>query len=492
MAYQVLARKWRPKNFDELIGQQSVQQTLTNALLQNRVYPVLLFTGPRGTGKTSTARILAKTLCCQNKVQNQPCNQCQECLLIQDGKSLNVIEIDGASNNGVDAVRDLRDTISYMPSQGSHKVYIIDEVHMLSNSAFNALLKTLEEPPEHVIFVLATTEAHKIPQTVASRSQKLDFHLISPVLIKDQLEKIAQNENISLDEKALWLIAKQAQGSLRDAQSLLDQMITFCGQKITTEKVVSLLGLMDSELIVQCLQAIIQRNDKQMLQVIKGLASKGCEPKIVLQSLIEGLRDLLLLKVNPDNQPLLVQSSQEEIDQLKKMIHQTSYQDLHFLFDMVLKGEREIFFSSDSQLVLEILLLRFCQSPQLEDISSLALSSSPAQADHSPKKKASANLETQNIPRPASSLEVQKTTVQNFETQTSEIPKQKSQHFESQSVSQQTKTQKTQSSETQKTQKTPLKLNSLKLKRLNPLKLKRLNPLKLKRLNPLKLKRLNL
>ena len=368
MAYEVLARKWRPKNFSELIGQNSVQQTLTNALKHNRLYPVLLFTGPRGTGKTSSARILAKTLRCQHQTNFIPCDQCEDCLLIQDSRHLDVMEIDGASNNGVEAVRELRDTVSYMPSTGSWKIYIIDEVHMLSNSAFNALLKTFEEPPKHVLFIMATTESHKIPQTVLSRSQKLDFHLLSPQLIKNQLEKICKKEKFSIKEEVLWIIAKQAHGSLRDGQSLLDQMITFCGEDLSSEKVTKFLGLSDPQILFQCLQALIHRDEKKMIAVIESLRTKGNEPKRFLQSLIESFRDFLLLKKNPENQPELVQASKQDIEQMKQEIKNISYEELHFLFDMLLKGEREMAFCYDNQLVLEVLLLRFCRSPRLENI----------------------------------------------------------------------------------------------------------------------------
>ena len=299
MAYEVLARKWRPKNFAELLGQDSVQRTLINALKQNRLYPVLLFTGPRGTGKTSSARILAKTLRCQNQKNFIPCDQCEDCLLIQDSRHLDVIEIDGASNNGVDAIRELRDKISYMPSAGSWKIYIIDEVHMLSNSAFNALLKTLEEPPKHILFIMATTESHKIPQTVLSRSQRLDFHLLSPHLIKKQLEKICKKGGILAPEKVLWMIAKQARGSLRDGQNLLDQVITFCGEDLIPEKVTGLLGLSDPRILLKGLQALIHRDEEKMITVIESLRIRGHEPKLFLQNLIEALRDLIFLKKTP-------------------------------------------------------------------------------------------------------------------------------------------------------------------------------------------------
>ena len=372
MAYEVLARKWRPKNFSELIGQPSVRQTLINALKQDRLYPVLLFTGPRGTGKTSSARILAKSLRCQNQKEGIPCDQCENCMLIQDSRHLDVIEIDGASNNGVDAVRELRDTVNYMPSTGFWKIYIIDEVHMLSNSAFNALLKTFEEPPDHVLFIMATTESQKIPQTVLSRVQRLDFHLISLNLIKKQLEDICKKEGFSIKEEILWIIAKQARGSIRDGQSLLDQAITFCGEDLSCEKVTELLGLSDPQILFQCLQALVHRKEGQMIEVIESLRTKGGEPRLFLQSLIESLVNLLFLKKNPENNPELVQASRQEIEQMKKEVNGISYEDLHFLFDILLKGEREMALCHDSQMVLEVLLLRFCHAPRLESIVPLA------------------------------------------------------------------------------------------------------------------------
>ena len=367
--YQALARKWRPRNFSELAGQEAARKTLENSLRQGRLHPVLLFTGPRGTGKTSTARILAKTVRCPHVKGLFPCGKCDSCLMIQEGKSLDVLEIDGASNNGVDAVRGLRETVSYMPSTGSRKIYIIDEAHMLSNSAFNALLKTLEEPPEHVIFIMATTEARKIPQTVLSRCQRLDFHLIPPLLIKQQLETISQAENIPVREDALWLIARQAKGSLRDGQGLLDQMAAFCKGEVTKEKIIDVLGLSDRNIILRALEAVIKRDEALMIEVIRDLRSTGGEAALALQDLIEGLRDLMLLKLNPDNSPPLVQTSRQEIESLKKTGEGASYEDLHFLFDMALKGERELSFSHDSQMVLEVLLLRFAQAPRIEAIA---------------------------------------------------------------------------------------------------------------------------
>ena len=370
MSYQVLARKWRPRNFQELVGQNSVSQTLTNALKKGRLYPALIFTGPRGTGKTSTARIVAKSLRCRGKTKDfQPCEACQDCLFISNSRHLDVMEIDGASNNGVEAIRELRDRVAYMPSTGYWKIYIIDEVHMLSNSAFNALLKTLEEPPKHVIFIMATTESHKIPSTVLSRCQKIDFHLLSAPVIKNQLEKICHKESFQISENILWMIAKQAQGSLRDAQSLLDQVITFCGDNSNEIEARRLLGLSDPQILETCLKALLAQEEQKMILLIADLRSKSVSPKVFLQNLLASLSQLLFLKKNPNNTPPLLHCSQEEINRKKKLISSTSYEQIHFLFDMLLKGEREINLCYDSELVLEVLLLRLCSAPQIETLA---------------------------------------------------------------------------------------------------------------------------
>ena len=370
MSYQVLARKWRPKNFSELVGQDSVRQTLTNALKQKRLYPVLIFTGPRGTGKTSTARIVAKSLRCQYQKENIPCDQCEDCLLIGESRHLDVIEIDGASNNGVDAVRELRDTVAYMPGSGRWKIYIIDEVHMLSQSAFNALLKTLEEPPSHALFIMATTESHKIPLTVLSRAQKLDFHLLPPLAVKTQLEKICKKEGFDISDSILWLLAKQSQGSLRDAQSLLDQVITFCGNN--KEEVIKILGLSDPQLLKDCLSALLRKKEEDIVKLIARLREKGAEAKLFLQNLIETFSQLLFLKQNPGNDPPLVQAGEEDIEFMKQEIHSIRYEELNFLFDMLLKGEKEMNLCQDSQMILEVLLLRLCSAPQIEEIIPLS------------------------------------------------------------------------------------------------------------------------
>ena len=369
MSYEVLARKFRPRNLSELVGQDSIRQTLTNALRKDRLYPVLLFAGPRGTGKTSSARILAKILRCPHKKDLIPCDECKDCLLIQESRHLDVIEIDGASNTGVDSIRELKDNLSYMPTAGQWKIYIIDEVHMLSNSAFNALLKTLEEPPAHIIFIFATTESHKIPSTVLSRAQRLDFHTLAPGLIKNQLELICKKEKLAVPEEVLWTIARQAQGSLRDAQSLLDQLLTFSGgEDLSVESASKQLGLSDPLLTKKALKALVQGEEQAMALLIEELRVKGTEPKVFLQSLCEGLSRFLFLKKNPENRPELVYASKEEIQEMQEEIREISYEHLHFLFDMLLKGEKEMAYCHDSRLALEVFLLRASGAGRLESL----------------------------------------------------------------------------------------------------------------------------
>ena len=371
MSYQVLARKWRPVVFKDLIGQESVVRILTNSLKGKRLHPCLIFAGPRGTGKTSTARILAKSLSC-SAVQNlEPCNQCSICQDINNSRSLDVMEIDGASHNGVEAIRRLKDTISCMPSSGRFKIYIIDEVHMLSVSAFNALLKTLEEPPAHVIFIMATTEMRKIPATVLSRVQILQFRQIADHLIHKHLQKICQVEQAQADETALWMLTREAQGSLRDAQGLLDQMMTFCHKKFQAEDVSRVLGLTERSLLNDSLQSLLNRDSKQMLTVLNRLYVKATEPSVFLQNLILELRNLLLLKLNStDNATHLIHLSKEEKEKMKKWIQNSSCEELHLLFDMALKGASEINRVQDTKVFLEMLLLRMCQAPYIETLFS--------------------------------------------------------------------------------------------------------------------------
>lgn len=370
MSYEVIARRWRPQDFTGLIGQDHVRTTLLNALKAGRLHHALLFTGPRGTGKTSTARILAKALRCPNAVNYVPCNQCSECQEIAEGRSLNVIEIDGASNNGVDAIRELRDTVGYMPSSGKHKLYIIDEVHMLSTSAFNALLKTLEEPPEHVYFVMATTEAHKIPNTILSRCQRFDFRRIPTRVITQHLQTICERDGIQFEPDALWTIARQGDGSMRDAQSLLDQVINFTDANLKRDLVVATLGLTDRGLLLDILAALMGARIENVLEGIAALHHSGGDPKLFLLDVMEQIRNALLLKLGSSRE--LIDLPDAEQEALLKMSAHLTPEDLHLLFDMTLKGAQDLTRANDPLLVLEMILMRITSAPRIHDIKTAA------------------------------------------------------------------------------------------------------------------------
>jgi DNA polymerase-3 subunit gamma/tau len=378
LSYQVLARKWRSQTFAELVGQEHVVTTLLNALKSARMPHALLFTGARGVGKTSVARILAKSLRCPNAVDFVPCNQCSDCSEIAAGRAVDVIEIDGASNNGVENIRELRETVGYMPSHGKYKIYIIDEVHMLSTSAFNALLKTLEEPPPHVIFIFATTEVQKIPVTILSRCQRFDFRRIPIKKIVNHLKTIVDAENVTAESQALWLIGRESDGSMRDGQSLLDQVITFCGNNITLAQVIDVLGLTDRTLLSETLNALISRNASDCLKIIEQVFHHGYDPKQFAQDLLEHLRNLMIVKVSnvvrtSSNKGSLdfLDLPEQEIEELERVSKNLSNEDVHLMFDMTLKGVTDILRAQDPRIVLEMLLLRLSQAPRLTSIDEL-------------------------------------------------------------------------------------------------------------------------
>lgn len=371
LSYQVLARKWRPQSFDELVGQTHVSQTLLNALRSGRLPHALLFSGARGVGKTSSARIFAKSLRCPNAKDFVPCNQCSTCEDIAKGSDVNVIEIDGASNNGVDAIRELRETVGFMPSSGKFKTYIIDEVHMLSTSAFNALLKTLEEPPPHVVFIFATTEPQKIPVTILSRCQRFDFRRIPTRQIAERLKLICDTENVQYEMEALWTIARQAEGALRDSQSLLDQAITYCDNHVTQEKVTQVLGLTPRVLLLETLNALVHRDSNASMQVIEKLYSGGFDSSVFVQDLLEQLRHFLIVKLNPTEASGLVDLPESEIRALQELSEKLSSEDVHLLFDMTLKGANDLIRAQNPRVVLEMLLLRMANAPRVIDIAKL-------------------------------------------------------------------------------------------------------------------------
>jgi DNA polymerase-3 subunit gamma/tau len=332
VSYQVFARKYRPQTFDDLVGQTHVTRTLKNAVEQNRLAHAYLFVGPRGIGKTSTARILAKALNCVNGPTVTPCGVCDSCREIAQGNSLDVLEIDGASNNGVEQVRELRDNVRYAPSKGKFKIYIIDEVHMLTSAAFNALLKTLEEPPPHVKFIFATTEPQKVLPTILSRCQRFDLHRIPANLIAQHLQFIAGKETIVLDPAAAHAIAKGADGGLRDAESMLDQLVAFCGDKIAEPDVLSVFGFTSEQTVAQFTEKILRGETPEALELLHVEAESGKDMMKLMSDLISYLRDLLVGKVkpealaddlNPDLQKSLEsQAAMIETDRLLELIDQ--------------------------------------------------------------------------------------------------------------------------------------------------------------------------
>ncbi len=357
MAYLVLARKWRPQTFDAVVGQEHVTQTLKNAIRQNRVAHAFIFTGARGVGKTSVARILAKALNCQNGPSIIPCNQCPSCQEITGGSSVDVYEIDGASNRGINEIRELRENIMYTPAKGRYKIYIIDEVHMLTQEAFNALLKTLEEPPRHIIFMMATTQPHKVPTTILSRCQRYDFRRIPLQDVLAHLKKVIDKEAIEIDEDALSLIAKQAEGSIRDALSLLDQLVSASMQKITCQEVTDILGVIDSELVRSAGDAIINGDISQCINVVDQVYRYGYDIRNFCEHLMTHFRNLMVIKTC--KQPhLLIDASHDELAELDKTAQTIDLETLQQYFYTILDGIRDMRQLGSSELMLEILLIK--------------------------------------------------------------------------------------------------------------------------------------
>lgn len=290
------ARKWRPQLFEDIVGQSHVTTTLRNAIATNRLSHAYIFSGPRGVGKTTTARILAKVVNCLHPEKNNPDNTCELCREISEGRSVNVFEIDGASNRGVDEIRNLREAVRYAPAKGSYKVYVIDEVHMLTKEAFNALLKTLEEPPPYVVFIFATTEIHKVPLTILSRCQRFDFRRIAIEEIQASLRHIADEEHVTIEDDALLLVAKRGDGSLRDAQSLFDQIVSFCGTTITAQQIIGMFNMVDAEFYFRVTEAIAAKDTKQGFQIVEETVTRGFDLREFLSGLIEHFRNLLVVR----------------------------------------------------------------------------------------------------------------------------------------------------------------------------------------------------
>ncbi len=358
MSYQVLARKYRPQSFEEAIGQEPATRTLKNAIAQQRLHHAYLFTGPRGVGKTSLARIFAKCINCEKGPTTAPCQACTPCEEITAGSSMDVQEIDGASNTSVDDIRSLRENAKYTPGSGRYKIYIIDEVHMLSKSAFAALLKTLEEPPDHVRFIFATTDPEKIPATILSRVLRFDFRRPSTELLLTHLERIAADEKIDVPREALLWIARQAEGSVRDSLSLFDRVISFAGDKITEADVLQALGISGRNAVLQLLDHVITRNTEGALQFVNDLYNEGQDIKQFGQDLMEAIRDVLVFKVTGDKG--FSDWSQGEKDAVQQLASKSEIDELEYLFHLFHRAYREILYSPLPRVLLEITVMRLC------------------------------------------------------------------------------------------------------------------------------------
>lgn len=370
MAYLVLARKWRPQNFTDLIGQEHVSQTLANAIRSGRIHHAFLFTGARGVGKTSAARILAKALNCDQGLSDQPCGTCSSCTEITAGQGLDVIEIDGASNTGVDDVRELRENIRYLPNRSRYKIFIIDEVHMLSTNAFNALLKTLEEPPEHAKFIFATTEPHKIPITILSRCQRFDFRKIPLARVASRMREIADAEQLSISDRSLSLVARQGEGSMRDALSTLDQVIAFSGEQVDDEAVQTLLGMVDRRLLLDTVEAVLQRDSRRALDAVRRVDQLGLALRRFTQDLLEMFRGMVICKVVEDPAEMLDLVG-EELKDLKNLAEDASLDDLQRIIALLMKTQSELTHSSFPLLTLEMSLVRLATLAPTQDLAKL-------------------------------------------------------------------------------------------------------------------------
>jgi DNA polymerase-3 subunit gamma/tau len=359
MAYQVLARKWRPQKFDDVVGQTAVTRTLRNAISSNRIAHAFVFAGQRGSGKTTTARILARALNCINGPTVDPCGECDACVEIAQGRDMDVLEIDAASHTGIDNIREVVISgLSISPVRDRYKIFIIDEVHQLSTPSFNALLKSIEEPPAHVLFIMATTELHKIPDTILSRSQVFEFRAFPTRVIADHLKRMVKEEGIEVPDAALALIARAAEGSMRDAQSALDQVMAFAGQTITVDDVATVLGLVGRDLLFEVIEAVIAEDGPRAFAATDRAVESGHDLRLIIRELTKVVRDMMMVAVDPSRAGE-GDLAEGEIERLTVLAKQFSREDLMRAFDLLAKAEQDIRTASHPRYHIEMLLLRW-------------------------------------------------------------------------------------------------------------------------------------
>lgn len=363
--YLALYRKYRPRTFNEVIGQDHIVKTLINQIKLDKISHAYLFCGSRGTGKTSTAKIFAKAINCVNSKDGSPCLECDVCKSL-DGTNIDVLEIDAASNNGVDEIRDLREKVKYPPVVGKYKVYIIDEVHMLSTSAFNALLKTLEEPPAHTVFVLATTEVHKLPATILSRCLRFDFKLVSLEELSSLLKKVLDSEKVKYDEQAINIIARAGEGSVRDTLSIADRCVSFAGDELTYQKVLAVLGVSEREVLIKITDHILSKNVGEALVELDSVLSQGKSPLVFSNDLISYFRDLLLVYTLSDKSREIVVVKDDIFEKMKAQATKENYAVMVKAIEVLSEIEQELRYSVQPRIVLETAIIKVITDASLE------------------------------------------------------------------------------------------------------------------------------
>ncbi len=369
--YLALYRKYRPKTFDEVIGQDHITKTLINQIKNDKISHAYLFTGSRGTGKTSTAKIFAKAINCPSSKNGSPCLNCDVCKGL-DGTNIDVLEIDAASNNGVDEIRDLREKVKYPPVVGKYKVYIIDEVHMLSTSAFNALLKTLEEPPAHTVFILATTEVHKLPATILSRCLRFDFRLVSLEQLTALLKNILNAENIKFEDTAINVIARAGEGSVRDTLSIADRCVSFAGDNLTYQAVLSVLGVSEREILIDIVQQIFEKKTGEALSLLDGILAKGKSPLVFASDMIGYFRDLLLINSLGDKSREIVVVKDDIYEKMKAQATSENYAEIVGAIENLSKIEQDLRYSVQPRIVLETAIIKVvCYNSLLRRVEKL-------------------------------------------------------------------------------------------------------------------------